>query len=151
MVRNLYYLIVDIILVLLQVTVIVCNGIIIFVFASLLFGLLLGVVDLVLEFSLTSFHDAPNCAFAGCFFSDTYRYYWGISNMVMGIVLIISTIPFLIKLRALHQQPHRSGAAQLRENRFKQIQKSMRPPKWFAASLWLGSARVSDCKAQRAI
>ncbi|KAJ1371553.1 hypothetical protein KIN20_033522 [Parelaphostrongylus tenuis] len=217
MARNLYYLIVDIILVLLQVIVIICNGIIIFVFArekslrqnssrqllvvltitdfvhavstlpyitylivswdpfylnlspyfikiffipviiqlkinltltisialertlalyfpvvfrnlssypyvkfSLLFGFLLGVVDLALEFSLTSFRETPNCASAGCFFNENFSYYWAFSNMVMGTVLIVFMTPFLMKLRALHQQPHKSGVVQLRENRFKQ-------------------------------
>ncbi|VDM52711.1 unnamed protein product [Angiostrongylus costaricensis] len=49
---------------------------------SLLCGILLAVLDVILEFSLTPFNSALNCVAIGCFLSETFRYYWGISNMV---------------------------------------------------------------------
>uniref|UniRef100_A0A0K0DFY4 G_PROTEIN_RECEP_F1_2 domain-containing protein n=1 Tax=Angiostrongylus cantonensis TaxID=6313 RepID=A0A0K0DFY4_ANGCA len=49
---------------------------------SLLCGVFLAVLDVILEFSLTPFNSALNCVAIGCFLSETFRYYWGISNMV---------------------------------------------------------------------
>lgn len=88
---------------------------------SLLFGFLLATLDLVLEFSLTPFNDSPNCTSVGCFLSDNFRYYWGISNMVMGIVVIVLMTSILIKLRTLQQKPGPLRAVKLRSNRFKQV------------------------------
>uniref|UniRef100_A0A0K0DLV9 G_PROTEIN_RECEP_F1_2 domain-containing protein n=1 Tax=Angiostrongylus cantonensis TaxID=6313 RepID=A0A0K0DLV9_ANGCA len=93
---------------------------------SLMFGFLLATLDLVLEFSLTPFNDSPNCTSVGCFLSDNFRYYWGISNMVnflfkvMGIVVIVLMTSILIKLRTLQQKPGPLRAVKLRSNRFKQ-------------------------------
>ncbi|KAE9415640.1 hypothetical protein Angca_000881, partial [Angiostrongylus cantonensis] len=56
---------------------------------SLMFGFLLATLDLVLEFSLTPFNDSPNCTSVGCFLSDNFRYYWGISNMVNFLFKVI--------------------------------------------------------------
>ncbi|VDM64819.1 unnamed protein product [Angiostrongylus costaricensis] len=47
---------------------------------SLLFGFLLAILDLVLEFSLTPLSDSPNCAATGCFISDSFLYYCGVSD-----------------------------------------------------------------------
>ncbi|KHJ80712.1 hypothetical protein OESDEN_19609, partial [Oesophagostomum dentatum] len=49
---------------------------------SLLLGILLGAVDLFLEFLLTTIKESPNCGTIGCFVSDRFLYYWGTSNMV---------------------------------------------------------------------
>ncbi|KAJ1355953.1 hypothetical protein KIN20_013553 [Parelaphostrongylus tenuis] len=85
---------------------------------SLLFGSLLAVLDLVLEFSLSSFKSAPNCAAIGCFLSKTFSSYWGISSMMMGIVVIILTILVFTRLRAIWQNPHPSGVVNSKEKGF---------------------------------
>ncbi|KAJ1364657.1 hypothetical protein KIN20_024789 [Parelaphostrongylus tenuis] len=48
----------------------------------LLLGSLLGALDIVLEFSLLKFNRVPGCGSLGCFLTNKFRYYWGISNMV---------------------------------------------------------------------
>uniref|UniRef100_A0A0K0CZB0 G_PROTEIN_RECEP_F1_2 domain-containing protein n=1 Tax=Angiostrongylus cantonensis TaxID=6313 RepID=A0A0K0CZB0_ANGCA len=72
---------------------------------SLLFGFLLGVLDVILEFSLTRPSSTLNCSGIGCFLDETFRCYWGISNMVMGIVVIVLMILILIKQRVLRLKP----------------------------------------------
>ncbi|VDM52710.1 unnamed protein product [Angiostrongylus costaricensis] len=78
---------------------------------SLFVGFLLAVLDVVVEFLLSPFNSVPNCATIGCFLSDSFRYYWGISNMLMGIVVIVLITSILTKLRTLRQQPHPHGTA----------------------------------------
>ncbi|KAE9415645.1 hypothetical protein Angca_000886, partial [Angiostrongylus cantonensis] len=90
----------------------------------LLFGLLLAAVDLILEFSLSSFNRAPNCASIGCFLCDNFRYYWGISNMVMGIIVIILTTLILLSLRAIQRKPQAPGVVRSGENRIKQANRT---------------------------
>ncbi|KJH46071.1 hypothetical protein DICVIV_07881 [Dictyocaulus viviparus] len=75
----------------------------------LLFGCLLAIFDILLEFVLTPFERVPNCAAIGCFVSDQFRYYMGISNMMMGIIVIVLTTLILIKLRVVKQQPTNRG------------------------------------------
>uniref|UniRef100_A0A0K0DCQ6 G_PROTEIN_RECEP_F1_2 domain-containing protein n=1 Tax=Angiostrongylus cantonensis TaxID=6313 RepID=A0A0K0DCQ6_ANGCA len=45
-------------------------------------GLLLALIDLIVEFSLSPFNKAPNCPSVGCFLSNRFSYYLGVSNMV---------------------------------------------------------------------
>ena len=49
---------------------------------TLLVGVLLGLFDAALWFALSPPTRMPNCGTSGCFVSDQFRYYWGISNMV---------------------------------------------------------------------
>ncbi|KJH50206.1 hypothetical protein DICVIV_03645 [Dictyocaulus viviparus] len=86
----------------------------------LLLGISLGTIDLILQFSLTSFRYVPNCAALGCFLDPTFLSYWGISNMIMGIVVIILTISIAFKLRVIGQQPQPNGQLGFNENKFKQ-------------------------------
>ncbi|VDM64798.1 unnamed protein product [Angiostrongylus costaricensis] len=48
----------------------------------LMLGFLLAAIDLTVEFSLSPFNKTPNCPSVGCFLSNTFSYYLGISNMV---------------------------------------------------------------------
>ncbi|EYC13980.1 hypothetical protein Y032_0042g642 [Ancylostoma ceylanicum] len=72
--------------------------------ASLLLGILLGCVDLFLEFALSPIVESPNCATIGCFVSDGFLYYWGTSNMVIGLFVIVFTIMILFKLRFIENR-----------------------------------------------
>ncbi|KAK6056173.1 hypothetical protein COOONC_06321 [Cooperia oncophora] len=73
---------------------------------SLLIGCLLAVIDLILEFLLSPFQKSPNCAAIGCFISAKFRYYWGTSNMVMGLFVIVLTTLVIIKLRLIEKKSH---------------------------------------------
>uniref|UniRef100_A0A0K0DLR9 G_PROTEIN_RECEP_F1_2 domain-containing protein n=1 Tax=Angiostrongylus cantonensis TaxID=6313 RepID=A0A0K0DLR9_ANGCA len=95
-----------------------------YVMFSLFAGFLLAVVDVVAELLLSPFNSVPNCAAIGCFLSDSFRYYWGISNMLMGIVVIVLMTSILTKLRALRQKPHPHGTVRSKENRFRQANRS---------------------------
>lgn len=47
-------------------------------------GLTLGLFDAILWFLLSPPSKVPDCGTSGCFVSYEYRYYWGISNMVIS-------------------------------------------------------------------
>ncbi|KAJ1370331.1 hypothetical protein KIN20_032034 [Parelaphostrongylus tenuis] len=90
----------------------------------LFLGILLAMLDLIVEFSLSPFKSVPNCAAIGCFISDSFRNYWGISNMLMGIVVIVLISSMLVKLRGLHQNSQPHDSVKVKGNRFKQANRS---------------------------
>lgn len=54
-----------------------------YVAAVIVTGVSLGVLDVIIEFSLsTPVPEVLGCAAAGCFMSFKFRVYWGCSNMV---------------------------------------------------------------------
>uniref|UniRef100_A0A1I7XEU2 G_PROTEIN_RECEP_F1_2 domain-containing protein n=1 Tax=Heterorhabditis bacteriophora TaxID=37862 RepID=A0A1I7XEU2_HETBA len=57
--------------------------------------------DIIMEFSSSPFEEKPNCAAIGCFVSNEFRYYWGISNMVLGFIVILFTLLILLKLKLI--------------------------------------------------
>ncbi|VDM64799.1 unnamed protein product [Angiostrongylus costaricensis] len=87
----------------------------------LMLGFLLAIIDLTVEFSLSPFNKTPNCPSVGCFLSNTFSYYLGISNMVMGVVVIVLTVLILVKLRALQRDPQPLGVIDSTRNKFKQV------------------------------
>ncbi|RCN40494.1 hypothetical protein ANCCAN_13552 [Ancylostoma caninum] len=88
---------------------------------SLLIGILLGCVDLFLEFALSPIMRSPNCATMGCFVSDQFLYYWGMSNMVIGLFIIVFTITILFKLRSIQNRSKSLRTrAEIETNRFSQ-------------------------------
>ncbi|KAJ1349621.1 hypothetical protein KIN20_005215 [Parelaphostrongylus tenuis] len=72
-------------------------------------GIALGVLDLILEFSTTPIKNSENCPSIGCFISDSFSYYMGTSNMVMGVIMFVLTTLILIKLHVMRQKPQRRG------------------------------------------
>ncbi|RCN47072.1 hypothetical protein ANCCAN_06903, partial [Ancylostoma caninum] len=70
---------------------------------SLLLGMAFACADLALEFALSPLVEHPNCAAIGCFVSDKFRYYWGTSNMVLGLFVIVLTLMILLKLRYIRK------------------------------------------------
>ncbi|KAJ1357729.1 hypothetical protein KIN20_015931 [Parelaphostrongylus tenuis] len=88
--------------------------------ACLLFGFLLAVVDLALEFSLSPIDRAPNCPSQECFQNEDFSKYLGISNMAMGFTVIVLTILFLAKLRAIQRKPQPAETMESKGSKFKQ-------------------------------
>ncbi|VDL81656.1 unnamed protein product [Nippostrongylus brasiliensis] len=70
---------------------------------ALTVGCLLAALDLTIEFMLAPFKRVPNCAAIGCFVSDQFRYYWGTSNMVMGIIVVVLTLLLMGKLQLIQR------------------------------------------------
>ncbi|KJH50204.1 hypothetical protein DICVIV_03643 [Dictyocaulus viviparus] len=92
-----------------------------YAFVCLLFGLSLGSIDLLLEFTLSKFARVPNCPTVGCLLSPSFLTYWGISNMVMGVIVICLTTSILLKLRIIQQQSQTKRIVMNSEgNKFKQ-------------------------------
>ncbi|KAK6733922.1 hypothetical protein RB195_017595 [Necator americanus] len=90
-------------------------------FTSLLIGVVFACNDLLLEFLLSPIVERPNCATIGCFVSDEFRLYWGTSNMIMGLFVVILTFLVLFKLRAIQNSSKKMGAGVGRDkSRFNQ-------------------------------
>ncbi|KAE9420747.1 hypothetical protein Angca_000353 [Angiostrongylus cantonensis] len=90
----------------------------------LLFGFLLGVIDLIVEFSISPFIRAPDFVAIGCFLTNQFRYYWGMSNMIMGIVVILLSILILVKLRTMQHKTEPLEVTNSRANKFKQANRN---------------------------
>ncbi|KAK5969730.1 hypothetical protein GCK32_018331, partial [Trichostrongylus colubriformis] len=78
----------------------------------LVIGCILALIDLVVEFLLTSFLRKPNCAAIGCFISNEFRAYWGTSNMAMGFIVIVLTSVVIAKLRLVQKRSQKTGISQ---------------------------------------
>uniref|UniRef100_A0A1I7V1H8 G_PROTEIN_RECEP_F1_2 domain-containing protein n=2 Tax=Caenorhabditis tropicalis TaxID=1561998 RepID=A0A1I7V1H8_9PELO len=63
----------------------------------LLTGISFGILDAILWFALSPPTRQLNCGTSGCFVSDQFRYYWGISNMAnrTSTGILISSLFFL--------------------------------------------------------
>ncbi|EPB72089.1 hypothetical protein ANCCEY_08811 [Ancylostoma ceylanicum] len=68
---------------------------------ALVVGFLAGICDLIIEFSLTPFRRMENCAAVGCFVDKRFLLYWGTSNMVLGVAVILLTFFVLVKLQQM--------------------------------------------------
>uniref|UniRef100_A0A7E4VJ28 G_PROTEIN_RECEP_F1_2 domain-containing protein n=1 Tax=Panagrellus redivivus TaxID=6233 RepID=A0A7E4VJ28_PANRE len=70
-----------------------------YVWMTLLVGLLTGAIDTAIMF-LTTFFDRHvyNCAAIGCFQNAEFRAYWGISNMFLNSIALLLTIWFAYEL-----------------------------------------------------
>ncbi|RCN47073.1 hypothetical protein ANCCAN_06904 [Ancylostoma caninum] len=68
---------------------------------ALVLGVIAGICDLIIEFSLTPFQRNKNCAALGCFVDSRFLMYWGTSNMVLGLCVIVLTIFVLVKLQQM--------------------------------------------------
>ncbi|CAJ0606940.1 unnamed protein product [Cylicocyclus nassatus] len=95
---------------------------------ALLIGLALACCDVTAEFILSPILPRPNCAAIGCFVSDRFRNYWGTSNMVLGLFVIILTVAMLIKLHYIKKNSASEKALVATSNsntsRFRQANRS---------------------------
>ncbi|CAI2352604.1 unnamed protein product [Caenorhabditis sp. 36 PRJEB53466] len=64
-----------------------------------LVALFLAAFDIFLYWALTPLEHHPNCGTIGCFVSDQFRYYWGISNMILGLMAVLLSITIFVKIR----------------------------------------------------
>ncbi|KAK6733926.1 hypothetical protein RB195_017596 [Necator americanus] len=76
---------------------------------SLLIGIAFACNDLLLEFLLSPIVEHRNCAAIGCFVSDSFRFYWGTSNMILGLFVIVLTFMVLFKLRSIQNNSRKMG------------------------------------------
>ncbi|KJH51377.1 hypothetical protein DICVIV_02391 [Dictyocaulus viviparus] len=92
----------------------------------LFFGIILGVMDFIMEIPLSTIKNVPNCLAVGCFMSEKFLYYWGITNMLMGIMVIVLTTSILLKLRFIQRQSNSKViiAFSSTENQFKQANRT---------------------------
>lgn len=70
---------------------------------SFIFGLLWAVVDGILLFVMSEFRQLPGCAAGGCFLGSNFRLYWSVSNMILNLIVMLTTVLLLIKLRTYNK------------------------------------------------
>ncbi|KAH7697737.1 Protein C30G7.5, partial [Aphelenchoides avenae] len=71
-----------------------------YVAAVVVAGVGLGVLDVIIEFSLsTPVPEVLGCAAAGCFMSFKFHVYWGCSNMILNVVMLVLTVVVACQLR----------------------------------------------------
>ncbi|CAI5451374.1 unnamed protein product [Caenorhabditis angaria] len=61
-------------------------------------AIIFGIFDLILYFSLSDLIPKPDCGTSGCFVGDSFRYYWGISNMILGVIVIFLSCTIFMKI-----------------------------------------------------
>ncbi|CAO4376945.1 unnamed protein product [Caenorhabditis nigoni] len=86
--------------------------------AVILIAVLFAIFDDLLYWYTTTIEHHPNCGTIGCFVSDQFRYYWGISNMILGIVAVILSITIFWKLRMVSRGGKDSVASQQGPNKY---------------------------------
>ncbi|EFP00065.1 hypothetical protein GCK72_019478 [Caenorhabditis remanei] len=65
----------------------------------ILMAVFLALFDDFLYWYTTKLEHHLNCGTIGCFVSDEFRYYWGISNMILGLMAVVLSITIFLKLR----------------------------------------------------
>ncbi|CAL2033265.1 unnamed protein product [Caenorhabditis brenneri] len=75
-----------------------CSNILLF------FCVFLGSVDAVLGVYSFRFEQRINCSSYGCFVNDVFRTYWGMSNMVCGIIVIVMSLFVFFKVQKLSRE-----------------------------------------------
>ncbi|KAE9549480.1 hypothetical protein FO519_007304 [Halicephalobus sp. NKZ332] len=90
-----------------------------FVWLTLAIGLILGAIDVVLEYHTTTFNIRKlNCAAIGCHQDPGFRAYWGISNMALNTVALILTLWVAVELNRIRGK---SSNGTLGKRDFKQM------------------------------
>uniref|UniRef100_A0A8R1HYU2 G_PROTEIN_RECEP_F1_2 domain-containing protein n=2 Tax=Caenorhabditis japonica TaxID=281687 RepID=A0A8R1HYU2_CAEJA len=69
---------------------------------------LFGSIDTILSILSFRFEQRINCSSIGCFVNNIFRTYWGASNMVCGVIIIVMTIFVFCKVQKLSRQSGRS-------------------------------------------
>ncbi|CAO4377685.1 unnamed protein product [Caenorhabditis nigoni] len=72
--------------------------------AVIVTALVFAAFDDFLYWYTTKLEHHHNCGTIGCFVSDEFRYYWGISNMVLGLIAVLLSITIFYKLRIVSKQ-----------------------------------------------
>ncbi|CAD5233203.1 unnamed protein product [Bursaphelenchus xylophilus] len=72
-----------------------------YVASTILIGVGWGTFDCILELSMDPVQHNPGCAAVGCFNSLDYRRYWGTSNMLLSLVMLLLTLVLGVKLKMI--------------------------------------------------
>ncbi|KAF1752922.1 hypothetical protein GCK72_019477 [Caenorhabditis remanei] len=91
---------------------------------TLLVGVLLGLFDAALWFALSPPTRMPNCGTSGCFVSDQFRYYWGISNMILGFAVVSLSITICFKIKAVEKKTPAINSSVQHQNKFQQANRT---------------------------
>uniref|UniRef100_A0A8R1IW13 Uncharacterized protein n=1 Tax=Caenorhabditis japonica TaxID=281687 RepID=A0A8R1IW13_CAEJA len=70
----------------------------------LVIAILLASFDVALYWALTPLEHHINCGTIGCFVSDQFRYYWGISNMILGLMAVFLSCSIFWKIRTVQSK-----------------------------------------------
>uniref|UniRef100_A0A0N4YLU5 G_PROTEIN_RECEP_F1_2 domain-containing protein n=1 Tax=Nippostrongylus brasiliensis TaxID=27835 RepID=A0A0N4YLU5_NIPBR len=82
--------------------------------AFFLIAITLAAIDISIEFAVSPFKRVINCDSIGCFVGEKYLNYWGVSNMVMGMIVDCLTLLVLVKLKAMRQpRPHKNSTSKV--------------------------------------
>ncbi|CAP38554.2 Protein CBG21843 [Caenorhabditis briggsae] len=86
-------------------------------------GILLALFDAILWFGLSPPTRMPNCGTSGCFVSDQFRYYWGISNMLLGFLVLFLSVSICFKIKAVEKRTPMTNSV-LQRNKFQQANRT---------------------------
>ncbi|VDM76699.1 unnamed protein product [Strongylus vulgaris] len=87
-----------------------------FVAVALVLATVFGICDLIIEFLLSPIVPKIDCAAVGCFVSPQFRSYWGTSNMILGLCIIVLTAFVLVKLHHMRVRARRSRTTNTSES-----------------------------------
>uniref|UniRef100_A0A1I7UGS1 G_PROTEIN_RECEP_F1_2 domain-containing protein n=1 Tax=Caenorhabditis tropicalis TaxID=1561998 RepID=A0A1I7UGS1_9PELO len=76
----------------------------------MVFCMFLGLLDAGLGAYSFNFEQRINCSSYGCFVNSVFRTYWGVSNMVYGIIIVVMSIFVFFKVRKLSKESGWMGA-----------------------------------------
>uniref|UniRef100_A0A914X6V2 G-protein coupled receptors family 1 profile domain-containing protein n=1 Tax=Plectus sambesii TaxID=2011161 RepID=A0A914X6V2_9BILA len=78
-----------------------------------------GVTDAVVCYLTAPLVPKPGCGAGGCFMHEKFRYYWGVSDMLINAIVMVITVLVLIKIRTrrtIHQGSRDSITVQFQAN-----------------------------------
>ncbi|EGT58945.1 hypothetical protein CAEBREN_08028 [Caenorhabditis brenneri] len=90
----------------------------------LVIGILFGLFDAALWFALSPPTRMPDCGTSGCFVSDKFRYYWGISNMILGFIVIFLSISIFFKIKSVEKKTPVVHSSLHHKNKFQQANRT---------------------------
>ncbi|CAO4377687.1 unnamed protein product [Caenorhabditis nigoni] len=70
----------------------------------ILLSILFAIFDDFLYWYLTKLERHPDCGGVGCFVSDQFLHYWGLSNMIFGLMTVFLSASIFLKLRVVAKQ-----------------------------------------------
>ncbi|CAD5223474.1 unnamed protein product [Bursaphelenchus okinawaensis] len=87
-----------------------------YIVCTLLTGVIWGTFDCILEIFWNPVQSNPGCAAVGCFNGSEYRRYWGNSNMLLSVIMLVLTLVLGIKLKTVNQKSSKSVLAHSKQD-----------------------------------
>ncbi|KAF1753921.1 hypothetical protein GCK72_020478 [Caenorhabditis remanei] len=84
----------------------------------------LGLVDAVLSITLSPVVQIANCGTTGCFVGSSFLFYWGISNMFLGLVVIALSASLLLKMKDIDGKSSTASVTGSQKSKFQQANKT---------------------------